>query len=102
MQPRRNPDGNFRGPSGGSRHASYQIPLASAVVFLFNIIETKFLRASSSSEFSHSLGQNRKSSMRAYVFRFAPESRRRAQKCHDRKSARSLTLLRHGVYAPLD
>src|SRR5258705_13449108 len=28
--------------------------------------------------FPHGLGQNRKSSMRAYVFRFAPESGRRA------------------------
>src|SRR5258707_12296959 len=28
--------------------------------------------------FSHGLGQNRKSSMRAYVFRFAPESGHRA------------------------
>src|SRR5258705_13968012 len=32
------------------------------------------LQGSWPSEFSHSLGQNRKSSMRANVFRFAPES----------------------------
>src|SRR5258708_1894303 len=32
---------------------------ASAVLFLFNVIETKFLCASSTSEFSHSLGQTR-------------------------------------------
>src|SRR6266446_10890667 len=30
---------------------------ARAVLFLFNVIETNFLRASSTSEFSHSLGQ---------------------------------------------
>src|SRR5258705_13994145 len=47
---------------------------ARAVLFLFNVIETNFLRASSTSEFSHSLGQNRKSSMPAHVFRFAPKS----------------------------
>src|ERR1700694_5938995 len=39
-----------------------------------NETETEFLRAILISEFSHSLGQNRKSSMRAHVFRFAPES----------------------------
>src|SRR5258705_11499637 len=33
---------------------------ARAVLFLFNVIETNFLRASSASEFSHSLGQKRK------------------------------------------
>src|SRR5271155_5234576 len=33
---------------------------ASAVLFLFNVIETKFLRESSASEFSHSLGQSRR------------------------------------------
>jgi hypothetical protein len=32
---------------------------ARAVLFLFNVIETNFLRASSASEFSHSLGQKR-------------------------------------------
>src|SRR6267378_5819631 len=32
---------------------------ASAILFLFNVIETKFLRASSTSEFSHSLDPNR-------------------------------------------
>jgi hypothetical protein len=31
-------------------------PFPSAVLFLFNVIETKFLRASSTSEFSHRLG----------------------------------------------
>src|SRR6266446_7058780 len=33
-----------------------------AVLLLLNVIETNFLRASSTSEFSHRLGQNRKSS----------------------------------------
>src|SRR6266446_491693 len=33
---------------------------ARAVLFLFNVIETNFLRASSTSEFSHSLGQKRR------------------------------------------
>src|SRR5258707_10493668 len=47
---------------------------ARAVLFLFNVIETTFLRSSSTSEFSHSLGQNRKSSMRAYVFRCSPNN----------------------------
>ena len=32
---------------------------ASAILFLFNVIETKFLRASSTSEFSHSLDPTR-------------------------------------------
>ena len=45
-----------------------------AVLFLLTVIETNFLRAGSTSEFSHRLGQNRKSSMRAHVFRFAPDS----------------------------
>src|SRR6266446_8029469 len=33
---------------------------ARAVLFLFNVIETNFLRASSTSEFSHGLGQKRR------------------------------------------
>src|SRR5258705_3253702 len=47
---------------------------ARAVLFLFNVIETNFLRASSTSEFSHSLGQNRKYSLRADDVRSTPES----------------------------
>src|SRR5882724_3861654 len=37
-------------------------------------IENIFLLVLGSRTFSHSLGQNRKSSMRAHVFRFAPDS----------------------------
>jgi hypothetical protein len=32
--------------------------MASAILFLFKVIETKFLRETSSSEFSHSLGRS--------------------------------------------
>src|SRR5258706_9090012 len=41
-------------------------------------IEKTILRAFRARTFSRSLGQNRKSSMRAHVFRFAPESRHSA------------------------
>src|SRR5258707_15027561 len=41
-------------------------------------IEKTIPRAFRARTFSRSQGQNRKSSMRAYVFRFAPESGRRA------------------------
>src|ERR1700687_73016 len=51
---------------------------ASAIGFYIDEIEMEILPASQALEFSHSLGQNRKSSMRAYVFRFAPESGHRA------------------------
>jgi hypothetical protein len=43
--------------------------IGSNVLFLLNAIETIFLRANSTLEFSHSLGQKRKNSQRAYVFR---------------------------------
>ena len=46
---------------------------ARAVLFLFNVIETNFLRASSTSEFSHSLGQSRRDAFHCDV-RFAPTS----------------------------
>jgi hypothetical protein len=47
---------------------------ARAVLFFFDVAETNVLRESSSLEFSHSLGQKAKYSLRADVFRFAPES----------------------------
>src|ERR1019366_9771547 len=44
--------------------------VASAIGFQIDEIEMEFLQENSAWEFSHSLGQNRKSSMRAYVVRF--------------------------------
>src|SRR5882757_9194181 len=47
---------------------------ARAVLFLFNVIETNFLRASSASEFSHSLGSSTDLTAPKFDFRFTPES----------------------------
>ena len=49
-----------------------------SLLFLFNAIETNFLRASSTSEFLHSLGQKAKYSFRLNVVRHSPNIRHSA------------------------
>ena len=51
--------------------APCQPALTSAIGFRDDEIEMEILRASSASEFSHSLGQKAKYSLRAHHFRFA-------------------------------
>src|ERR1019366_5115526 len=48
--------------------------VASAIGFQIDEIEMEFLQENSSWEFSHSLGQKAKYSLRAHIVRLAPES----------------------------
>src|SRR5229473_2249997 len=55
---------------------------ASAVLFLFNVIETKFLRASSTSEFSHRLDPDRTFRSLALRRPLRPHRRTACAWCH--------------------